>query len=602
MLLIVAIWFMAVWGNQGPAASLAHFGSLNFHSNGSDNHPFLFGQVDNEQDQQGEEPPESTPPGESAPTESAPTESAPTESAPDDGSAPAETAPAEEPTEILEPGTVLTPTASLGTNFIYIPVAIYEIGGEESGNLEINPEAIYYVATNGNDSSGNGSSSRPWRSINTAIRRVPDGSKIMVRPGTYNGKVVMERIFSTGIIIQSERPYQAKLRNSSDKVVSGYGRGYTLTGFDIAHNPGASGTYIIQLWKSSGNGSSGQRITIKDNVIHDSYHDDLLKVNAGARDIVIQGNIFYNMGGPNVDEHIDVNSAYNVTIQDNIFFNRFEDSGRTNHNSTGSFIVIKDSNGANDGVSGSHGIDVRRNIFLNWQGEVGSAFIGLGDGNNYPFYQAWDILIENNLFLGNSNNKVHGPIKAMGVKDLTFRNNTISGDMPSNSFSMRLMKSSSGLKNVNVRFFNNIWADPAGTMGADTPTGTQRFSNTPPSDTDSFSINSNLYWNSSRPIPVNPNDLINYTRDSRAITANPRLNTNHGGIIPPCWDAGRLLFDGGSPTIREAFKNLIWQFGYIPSDSPARDSGNDANAPADDILGNPRNVGAKDIGAFEWRP
>ena len=46
----------------------------------------------------------------------------------------------------------------------------------------------------------------------------------------------------------------------------------------------------------------------------------------------------------------DVNSVIDVTIQNNIFFNSFESSGRQNQDLTKQYIVIKDSNGEDDGL------------------------------------------------------------------------------------------------------------------------------------------------------------------------------------------------------------------------------------------------------------
>ena len=59
-----------------------------------------------------------------------------------------------------------------------------------------------------------------------------------------------------------------------------------------------------------------------------------------------------------------MNSVTDVTIRDNIFFNDFAGSGRTNNNDTGSFIVVKDSNAGDDEQIGSERITVRRNVFL----------------------------------------------------------------------------------------------------------------------------------------------------------------------------------------------------------------------------------------------
>ena len=106
-------------------------------------------------------------------------------------------------------------------------------------------------------------------------------------------------------------------------------------------------------------------ITLRNNIFHDSYNNDLLKIVTGARFVTVEVNVFYNQGP--TDEHIDVNSVTDVVIQGNIFFNDFAGSGRegtANH----AFITIKDSDEGIDGLEGSERITVRGNVFLNWEG------------------------------------------------------------------------------------------------------------------------------------------------------------------------------------------------------------------------------------------
>jgi hypothetical protein len=100
--------------------------------------------------------------------------------------------------------------------------------------------ASFYVALDGSDTAGNGSSSSPWRTIDHAITHVPDGSTILVRLGTYNGRVNLRGSFTEGVVVRSEFPYLAALRNT-DRVVTIYeGQGITLEGFDIAHTGAGS--------------------------------------------------------------------------------------------------------------------------------------------------------------------------------------------------------------------------------------------------------------------------------------------------------------------------------------------------------------------------
>ena len=210
----------------------------------------------------------------------------------------------------------------------------------------VSAQEVYYVATDGSDTTGDGSAADPWATITHALDSVPDGSTVLVRPGTYSGRVRLRGTFSQGVTVRSEVPYQAQLRNDATVVTCFYGQGITLEGFDIAHNGPGAGALVIQiqdLLGPPGGDDATSRITLRDNVIHDSYNNDLLKVNYGARDVLVEGNVFYNQTGS--DEHIDANGVTDVVIQDNIFFNDFEGSGRTNGNNTSSFIVIKNSAG-----------------------------------------------------------------------------------------------------------------------------------------------------------------------------------------------------------------------------------------------------------------
>lgn len=456
---------------------------------------------------------------------------------------------------------------------------------------------VFCVATDGHDDTGDGSSGNPWATITHAVDSVPDGALVLVRPGRYDGRVSLRRQFAQGITVRSEVPCQAQLRHTATVVQCFYGQGITLEGFDIAHSGPGAGALVVQiqdLLDQPGAGERVERITLRGNVIHDSWNNDLLKINNGARDILVEGNVFHNQAGS--DEHIDINSVTDVVVQDNIFFNDFAGSGRTDGSDTSSFIVIKDSNGDSDAITGAERITVRRNVFLHWQGSAGSNFILCGE-DGQDFFEARDVLIENNLMLGDSASVMRAAFGVKGCRDITFRHNTVSGDLPSLAYAMRLNREGANRPSENIRFLNNIWCDPAGTMGAENPARPNDFSDTPPADTLSWTLRRNLAWNGPAPIPFDAAELINFSADPEGIALSPSLPTP-AALTLPRWDPQTGLFGDGSATIRQAFVRLVNDWGTPGPGSVAIGAADPSESPAGDILGLPRDQ-APDLGAVE---
>jgi hypothetical protein len=453
----------------------------------------------------------------------------------------------------------------------------------------------FYVATDGDDVTGDGSAGTPWATITHALDSVPDGSNILVRPGSYSGRVRLRGSFPAGVTVRSEEPYRAQLRHDDTVVTCFSGQGIILEGFDIAHDGPGAGALVVQIQDLIDGPDFVRRITLRNNIFHDSYNNDLVKINNGAGEVTVRGNLFYNQQGH--DEHLDINSVTDVVIEDTVLFNDFEGSGRTNLNDTGSFIVIKDSNGGDDATLGSQGITVRRNVFLNWQGSTGSYFVLVGEDGN-PFYEARDVLVENNLMLGNSGDVLRAAFGVKGGRDVTFRNNTVVGDLPALAFAMRLNTEGSNLANLGILFHNNVWSDPTGTMGSDGAGSANDFSDTPPAETDSFTLDHNLYHNGGAAIPSDESELVNYTDDANRVVADPRLGSQVGLILPR-WDPGGDQFADGSEAISEVFRQLVDLYGTPGNGSSVIDAAEGAQAPAEDILGNPRADGGPDIGAYE---
>jgi hypothetical protein len=201
--------------------------------------------------------------------------------------------------------------------------------------------------------------------------------------------------------------------------------------------------------------------------------------------------------------------------------------------------------------------------------------------------------------LGNSPNVMRAPFGVKGGRDITFRNNTVIGDLPSLAYAMRLNTEGSNPPNEEIHFYNNVWSDPTGTMGAENPSRPDDFSDTPIGQTSSFELNNNLYWNGGFDLPYDVSELINYTDDTQRIVADP-LFPEQDGILLPRWDPTTGTFADGSTTIRQAFEHLVISYGVPSEGSPVIDAADPGQSPSEDILGNSRSLdGMPDLGAYE---
>ncbi len=454
-------------------------------------------------------------------------------------------------------------------------------------------QQTFYVAANGSDVPAGGSSAQPWASITYALDRVPDQSLILVRPGLYTGRIRIRGQFAQGVTVRSEVPYQARLR-AAEAVLTIYNdnatiEGISIEGFDISHSGPGAAALVVQI--QDGFNTETRRITLRDNILHNSYNNDILKINNGASDIQVLGNVFYNQTGS--DEHIDINSVDNVRVEDNLFFNCFSCSGRSNANDTASYVVVKDSNANDDEYLGARNVSLRRNIFFNWEGSIGSGFILFGEDGTANF-EAFDGLVENNLLIGNSSNVQRSPLGVKGSRDIVFRHNTIVGDQPANAYVTRINREGSNPAIEAIQFVHNIFADTAGTM--------TDFSDTLPADLSTArpsSLQRNAYYNGANPLPNDASDVLNISSDASAVSGNPQLPTNQN-LTPPVWNPATNSFAGGFTRIRDVFVAFAENYGRPAANSVAFSAATvPGQSPATDLLGNPRVAGAIDLGAVQ---
>jgi hypothetical protein len=184
----------------------------------------------------------------------------------------------------------------------------------------------------------------------------------------------------------------------------------------------AENAYLMQI-------ETCENIVFENNVIHDSYENDVVKLNNYAKNCTFRGNIMYNPQPRGGHQIMDINNTFDTIIEDNIFFIDYVSSGRTEpgtakrendpdrygdektQGNPSGFLMIKSSVGRMQIENGTYTVEeasemvtnrvtISRNIFYNYVGQADYSFIGLGE-DGQSFDEVKNVLIENNLFLMN---------------------------------------------------------------------------------------------------------------------------------------------------------------------------------------------------------
>ena len=448
----------------------------------------------------------------------------------------------------------------------------------------------YYVSTQGSNSTGDGSAERPWATLDAATQAVPDdGSTIIVRDGLYVGAQALSRHFTKPCIVQAEHPYAARFRSrpESNRAFHCYGgSNVTFRGLEFFGSGGTRSEYVMHISRKD-----THHLTFENCIIHDSYENDLVKVNDRAHHITFRGCLLYNVprGG---DELFDINVVTDVVIEDCILTSDMEGSGRKNENRTHPFIVIKNSSKspANKGIC--RRITVRRNVFCNWQGRADQSYLLVGEDAK-DFWEAQDVLIENNLFLFNTTNPSNGAVTLKcRVRNITIRANTVCGTVYGwTAYALRCSEEKKRQALEDLYIYNNIFTDPAGKMP-------RLFSGKREFIRKDLDLRNNLYWNGGKAFRTYERTLLKVPDDDpAAVVADPLLR-NPSKMTIPRWDAAKRTFASGKAGIRSEFERLVKTHAALPAKSPAIGKADPKHMPPDDILGRQRK-GRPDIGAFQ---
>ncbi len=462
----------------------------------------------------------------------------------------------------------------------------------------------YYISPEGNDSSGNGSYSKPWKTLTQAVRDVPDdGSSIIAKDGLYVGGYSFSRHFEKPCLIVAEHPYQARFSSPKTSNRLFYltdVSNITFRGLDCFGSGSSETDYLIQI-----STKNAHHIRFENCLLRDSYKNDLIKINARASFIVFSGCAIFNPMQNGGDEIFDINMVTDIVIEDSLLFNDYPGSGREDANASHSLIVIKNSGSTPDV---QRCVVLRRNIFFNWAGRTDQAFVLLGE-DGQPFYEAQDVLIENNLFLYNSSYPFWGALLFKGgMRNVVVRANTITGHPTTAAdrggagfFLVNCYTFEKSPLQSEMVFANNLCCDNTGKMPRFAIALGKRFA------ADGVRLNNNVYWNGGKPIPSRQgsknrpeeNDAVAPINDARAVLADPRLPDVPLESLAPGWDPETGRFRSGGKTIREEFERLVETYAVPGSGSSAIDGADPSEMPKDDILGKPRNFETPDIGCYE---
>ncbi|MBV8519651.1 MAG: right-handed parallel beta-helix repeat-containing protein [Acidobacteria bacterium] len=187
----------------------------------------------------------------------------------------------------------------------------------------------FYVATNGSDSTGNGSITTPYATINKAEDFVLPGDVVYVRGGIYTGSVgIWNGGSSTARVVFQSYPGETAILDgtglASGTDVVAVGAPYVdFIGFEIRNGP----------WVGF-DGWGMQYGRVLNNIIHDNQHDGIYlgyDTDNVVHDDLIAGNVVYHNclsnsarsssgGWP---QAIGIDKADNVTVMNNRVFRNY---------------------------------------------------------------------------------------------------------------------------------------------------------------------------------------------------------------------------------------------------------------------------------------
>lgn len=188
------------------------------------------------------------------------------------------------------------PTNSVRETFItYLPGANLFIVRAAVHLIEAGPEAAnYYVATNGNDTTGNGSINQPYRSLAKAVSVSSAGNLIYMRGGTYTTNATVT--ISTGHNGSAANPIRLRAYPGEHPILDFSSQADTDSNRGIQLQASWWRVYGLEIVGAGDNGMfiSGSSNIVELCVFHDNRDTGLQIGSSGSSNLVLNCDSYHN--------------------------------------------------------------------------------------------------------------------------------------------------------------------------------------------------------------------------------------------------------------------------------------------------------------------
>ena len=283
---------------------------------------------------------------------------------------------------------------------------------------------LLYVAPNGNDTTGDGTLSKPFKTITHALAIAESGTTIAIGPGIYQEGTI--RITRPNITLTSSGPQKAVIQAPStgdpplNIRIDPEASGAVIKNLEIVG--GYYGISLETMWDWGGADRSGvKNVLIEGNIVHDTGYD-AIKIKPNVDNITIKNNEIYSTGRAANPESCNADGIDNVN-GDNLLV-----EGNKIHNTCSNGIYCKggaincqiinnqfwETGGAGiligfDTSPEYFDLTVNPNYYENINGVVKGNLIRNAKGAGIGLFASKNALVENNTVI-NAGKSYHAPL------------------------------------------------------------------------------------------------------------------------------------------------------------------------------------------------